>query len=74
MNERQANYQFNIYTFIDNVQTDHLGGADDLASAVVFAAAFFTAKQSSSPSTGFGVGVDQDEAGLVAYVGWHTGD
>jgi hypothetical protein len=74
MSTRQANYPFNIYTYEDNVQTNHLGGANDLASAVALAAAHYNAKQSSSMSSGWGVGVDEDEVGLVAYLGAHQGD
>ena len=71
---RQANYPFNIYAFKDNVQDDHLGGAPDLATAAVLAAAHYSSKQAANPVSGFGVGIDQDEVGLVAYVGWHQGD
>ena len=71
---RQANHPFNVYTFKDNVQADHLGGAPDLVTAVILAGAHYGAKQAASPVVGFGVGVDQDEVGLVAYLGWHEGD
>jgi hypothetical protein len=74
MEGKQANWSFNIYAYEDNAQTDHLGGANDLPSAVSLAAAHYVSKQSSNPVTDFGVGVDEDEVGLVAYVGWHQGD
>jgi len=72
---RQANYPFNIYAFENNEQTDHFGGANDLASAVTLAAAAFTVKQSRAPVANWGVGIiDDTDESVVAYMGWHEGD
>ena len=77
MATRQATYPFDIYAFEGNEKTDHLGGANDLPSAVALAAAHYTAKQGSNPLKNWGIGIFDDSAedeGLVAYVGRHEGD
>ena len=64
---------YDIFIFNDGQQGEWLGGAPDAVSACNMAASYFGISQVLNPRVGIGVGVvGAQEAGVVAYIGWHT--